>query len=449
MRKWLWNSLYLTALTAALPWLAYRRATTGRYKHGLREKLFGLDVRSSKLASLACDEHRETIWLHGVSVGEVQLLRPLMDALQIRRPLARFVISTTTQTGMELAERLFPTEVAKIYFPFDFSWAVDRTLATLKPALLVLGELELWPNLVRACNQRGVPIAVVNARLSEKSYRGYQRFRGFVRPMFAGVSLVASQSVTYSQRFANLGSPAKSIVTTGSFKFDNVSFDAGAREVQSLKKLVGIEAEDRVWVVGSTQSPEESAVCDAFLAAREQFPALKLIVIPRHAERFDSVAAELAQRGVRLLRRSTLKSNVASSEWDVLLVDTIGELRWWWGVAELALVGGSFGKRGGQNMIEPAAYGTNVAFGPNTSNFRDIVELLLNADAATRLSSLEEISPWLEGELANNMRGVLRGRNAQRLIRNNQGALTRTAELVSNLIQTDSPKFASRNNKAA
>lgn len=423
------NTIYGLILIVALPWLAWRRIKTGRYKAGLKQKLLGLKSlppTSSRSAPL--------IWLHGVSVGEVQLLRPLVERWQARCPDWSFAVSTTTDSGMELARKIYPSRVQLFYFPLDFTWAVAQTLTTLQPSLLVLGELELWPNLIDDCRRRGVPVAVINGRLSPRSFASYRRLSWLTRGMFTKLSLVAAQSQANAQRFQACGATANTIVT-GSIKFDNVAFDRHSPEIEQLRELVGIGNTHRVWVMGSTQVREELPAVRAFQQLHSEHPELKLIVVPRHPERFGPVAEEIQQTGVRLLRRTAVSMPVPHDAWDVLLVDTVGELRWWWGLAEIAIVGGSFGARGGQNMLEPAAYGSNVAFGPNTTNFRDIVELLLTSDAATRLESLDDIEPWVRDQLVSPAAGRSRGERAQQLIASGQGAMDRTLDALNALLE--------------
>ena len=438
--------LYVSLLLLALPWLLYRSYRTGRYRDGWREKLFGIDSDQTTISTV--DSEAPLIWLHGVSVGEVQLLKPLMEAIACRRGDARFAISTTTSTGMELAQRLFPAEVHKFYFPLDFSWGVQRRLDQLKPAILVLGELEAWPNLIAACNRRRIPIAVVNGRLSARSHRGYRRLGWLTRGMFAGLDTIAAQDVTYAKRFIDCGTPAGRVRTTGSIKFDNVQSQRDVEPVIALRRLVGLEHQTApVFMLGSSQGPEELAALEAFVSLRSQYQHLKLIIVPRHRERFDEAYRQLQERlestqlaatgdlsALKLLRRSQLQQPVEQSTWDVLLVDSIGELRWWWGLADYALVGGSFGSRGGQNMLEPAAYGASVAFGPRTENFRDIVELLLSADGATRLSGPEGIEPWLASQLQSPSEALQRGKRGQQVVLAQQGALERTVDELVKLL---------------
>lgn len=427
---WLFNLVYATALICLSPWLLFRAITTGRYRDGWNQKLFGSASWKSTEANAA---NRKTIWLHGVSVGEVQLLKPLIEQLRTSHPEARFIVSTTTKTGMELALKLF-TNTKVIYYPFDFSWAVNRVLDNLKPSLIVLGELELWPNFISAAHARKIPVTVVNARLSERSFRGYRRLSAITHSIFEKLSLVAAQDATYAQRFIECGVPADRVIVTGSVKFDNVNFDRQHERVKSLGELVGLTEKNRVWIVGSTQAPEEIAAAKCFASLAQLHPELRLIVVPRHPERFDTVFDELRSLGMPILRRSQLSNTHATTPWKILLVDTIGELRWWWGLADVALVGGSFGNRGGQNMLEPSAYGANVAVGPNTWNFRDIVQLLLEADALARLGDLSELLPWMESQLADPTSGNQRGQRAQQLVRRHQGALARTVDRLGRMV---------------
>lgn len=434
---WVRNAIYLSVLGVALPWLCWRRFKTKRYQAGLKEKLFGLTLPSAARPTTHRDSAtgaQPLIWLHGVSVGEIQLLKPLVAAWQARHPSWRFAVSCTTDSGMQLAHSAFGDEVLLFYFPLDFTWAVARTLDSLRPDMLVLGELELWPNTIDACRDRGVPVAVVNGRLSERSFRRYRRFTWLTRPMFGKLNLIAAQSESNAERFRQCGAPSTTIVT-GSIKFDNVSFDRQAPEVAQLRSWSGIQPEHRVWVMGSTQAGEELPAVHAWQQLKTQFPLLKLIVVPRHPDRFQQVAENIEHTGVRMHRRSAASSQLLADAWDVLLVDSVGELKWWWGLAEIAVVGGSFGARGGQNMLEPAAYGANVAFGPNTANFRDIVELLLAGDGAVQLSGLEELADWLLGQLLHPEPGRQRGHRAQAIIARSAGALGRTLDTLDGLLR--------------
>lgn len=430
MAIWIRNTIYAACLLLVSPWIVFRGLRTGRYQQGISEKFFGLSTNALPSQDAAPALESQNIWLHGVSVGEVLLLRPLVKQLLAKYPQARIFVSTTTQSGSQLAHQIMPPEVHVFYFPLDFSWAIRRTLKTLKPRLLVLGELELWPNLVALCQLDHIPVVVVNGRLSQNSFRGYQRLLPLVKNTFAKLSSVCAQTTQYGQRFVDCGVDPARVKVTGSLKFDNVQFDRNAASVVGLRDLVGIKPEHTVVIAGSTQIEEEQAALDAFLALHEHTPNLRLIIVPRHPERFEQVARAIDLSGLSWLRRSALREEGSAAQWQVLLVDTIGELSSWWGVASIALVGGTFGARGGQNMIEPSAYGCNVAFGPKTSNFRDVVELLLANDAASRLESPDDFLPWLQRQLDDPEAGQVRGRNAAELVRQQQGAMQATLDVL-------------------
>ncbi len=428
------NTVYLLLLALLFPWLLIRCWRGGRDRRGWRQKFFGLspsDVTWTTAGNLT------TVWFHGVSVGEILLLQTLVKQLRERLPDVRICISTTTPTGMQLARQCMPKDCMLFYFPLDFSWAIKRCLGALQPNLIVLGELELWPNLLSICKTQQIPVMVANGRLSENSFRGYQRVLPIVRPMFSSLRYVGAQTQEYAERFSKCGTPSSHVQVTGSIKFDNVAFDRHSEPVQRLRSLCGLGSDgaERVLVAGSTQEEEETIALEAYQQLKPKWASLKLILVPRHPLRSDGIA-QFAARHHRngeplvVLRRSQLESPVAPDAWDVLLVDCVGELVYWWALAEVALVGGTFGARGGQNMIEPAAYGCNTVFGPRTSNFRDAVGLLLAADAATQLSGEEDFASWLDKQLADPTQGQKRGQNAIQLIRQQQGALGKTLDVI-------------------
>lgn len=418
---------YASLLTAAAPYIAVRAARTGRYREGWAERILGRVPQLSGEAGC--------IWMHGVSLGEVQLLRPLVEHFDASGSQRRVVLSTSTLTGMQVAKRSLPG-ITSFYCPLDFSWAIKQALTRLQPRLIVLGELEVWPHLIGIATARNIPVAVVNGRLSDRSFRGYSRFRGLLHPTFSRLSLVAAQDATTAQRFCDLGVAPERVHVSGSLKFDNVNADRLHPEVVVRRQLVGLKDKHRIVVVGSTQDPEEQAALKAIEQLLPKHPDLKLIVVPRHPERFDEVDQLLRQGSLKVLRRSQIAQSANAEDWQVLLVDTVGELKWWWGVAELALVGGSFGSRGGQNMLEPAAYGARVAFGPNVWNFREIVRSLLEKDAVWQLPSLDALTDWINDSISDPLAGQNRPQRAMELIRSHQGATDRTCRLLESLLKS-------------
>jgi 3-deoxy-D-manno-octulosonic-acid transferase len=295
--------------------------------------------------------------------------------------------------------------------------------------MLVLGELEIWPNLIRICSQQQVSVAVVNARLSENSFRGYHKIRFLIGPILRQIDLIASQNQTYADRFMALGAHPNTTVVTGSIKFDGAETDRANPRTQSLRQLAGIQDSDVVLLAGSTQSPEEQIALNCYLKLKPEFSNLRLIIVPRHPARFDIVAKTIRNSKTRFTRRSQLMAGMIAEP--VLLVDTIGELSAWWGISTVAFVGGSMGNRGGQNMIEPAAYGAAVCFGPNTRNFRDIVEQMLRNNAARVVSSESELLQFVRKCLESDSFAASLGLRAKNLVRDNAGALNKTIQLIS------------------
>lgn len=430
---YLLNLVYLGLLVALSPWLVYAAVRQGKYRRGWPEKLLGrVPIRAGD---------RPCVWLHAVSVGEVNLLGTLIAELARRRPELQFVISSTTATGYALACQKYAAHTV-CYCPLDFSWAVRAAVARLRPDLLVLAELELWPNLIRAATERSVPVAIVNGRLSERSYRGYRRLRPLIRRVLTQLRLIVAQNATYAERFRQLGAGEEQLVIAGSMKFDGARTDRSNADTLRLAALAGIRPSDRVFLAGSTQDPEERLAVETFRQLAGEHPSLRLILVPRHAERFEEVAAMLAETGLPWQRRSRLEGEGIDPLARVLLVDAIGELGAWWGTAEISFVGGSLGRRGGQNMIEPAAYGAAVSFGTNTRNFRDVVEQLLAADGARVIGNGQELTQFVRQALEDPEWGAALGARAARLVASQLGATARTADKLLGLLPQSPPPAA-------
>jgi 3-deoxy-D-manno-octulosonic-acid transferase len=422
---WLLNVAYFALLAVLSPVLGWRIVVRGKYRTGWREKLLG------QVKPRGGD--RPCLWFHAVSVGEVLQLEPVLKELRVRLPAVEFVISTTTPTGRSVAEAKFPRDRV-CYFPLDFSWAVREAVARLRPTAIVLVELELWPNFVLHARRSGIPVALINGRLSERSLRGYRRLRPLVSRLLGSLQAIAVQNSTYAERFLELGASRQQLSITGSIKFDRVESDRRNPKTLELRAAFGIGDSEPVFVAGSTQESEEAAAIDAYLAVRARFPALRLILVPRHKERFDEVARLIESRGLPLCRRSSASNAVPRHDSrSVFLLDTLGELAACWGLADVAFVGGSLTNRGGQNMIEPAGYGAAVLFGPNTHNFRDVVERLLSADAARVVHNGAELTAAVADCLAHPERARAQGARAQELVLSQQGATQRTIEILVSL----------------
>ncbi len=431
---WLLNTVYLLLLTVLSPFIAWRIVRHGRYRRGISEKLRGRLPHSN--------DTREVVWFHAVSVGEVIQLQKIVE--EFRRQSAdrfRVLVSTSTDTGFDLALKRFP-DCQVTWFPLDFSWSVVSALRSVQPRMVVLMELELWPNFLAECQRQQIPVSVINARMSERSYRGYSRIRSLMAPLFGRLALVAAQSQSNADRLQALGVSRDRLHVTGSIKFDGVATDRSNPATESLRKLFRLSQAETVFMAGSTQEPEERLALRTWLECRKEYPALRLILVPRHRERFDEVAKLIRDAGVDVVRRSSWETSKRPSSDAVILLDTIGELSACWGLADIAFVGGSFGNRGGQNMIEPAAFGATVLFGPNTWNFRDVVQTFKEANACVQLDSPEEFTSAVARLLACPAERQSLGDAAQNAVKLQTGATANTATLLLEVVYSQTAKPA-------
>jgi 3-deoxy-D-manno-octulosonic-acid transferase len=429
------NLIYLVLLILFAPLLFFRAWRTGRYREGWSEKVRGK-------APLRIGD-RPCIWFHAVSVGEVLLLKPMVHELARRRPGWEVVVSTTTATGLAVARRTYP-DLVTFYAPLDFSWATRRAVERIRPTVLALVELEIWPNLVWAAKHAGARVAIINGRLSLRSHRGYQKLRGPLGSTLRRLDAVAAQTDEYAARFVDLGVPKDRVRVTGSVKYDGLESNRDNPRTLTLRKALELDPADIVFVAGSTMHGEEAAALAAYRAARAFHPRLRLVLIPRHADRFDRVAAWLEEQGEPVLRRSWMNPPSRSgARRPVLLVDTIGELPAVWGLADIAFVGGSLAPgRGGQNMMEPAAYGASVLFGPYTSNFRETVENLLQRGAARQVADPAELTAALIEALDDPESAAGRGARGRDYVLAQNGAANRTMSELDRLVECAPEKSA-------
>ncbi len=437
---WFLNLVYSGLLLTVSPLLIYRRIRHGKYRGGWREKLTGSLTRRFP--------DRRCIWFHAVSVGEVLQLQKVLDETQARFPDAELFVTTTTDTGYDVARTKYPQHTVS-YFPLDFTWGVSRALASIKPDLVVLVELELWPNFIFQCRRRQIPLALINGRIGEKSFRGYSRAKPLMRRVLNCFQVLATQNATFARRLQDLGGPADCLAVTGNIKFDRVESDRNNPRTTELRRAFGIKPDEQVLIAGSTQSPEEMYALDAWRILRKDFPKLRLILVPRHKERFDEVAELVHQRGVPLVRRTesttALDATVCENPTSpVLLLDTLGELAACWGLADIAFVGGSLTNRGGQNMLEPAGYGAAILFGPNTWNFKEITEALLSRQAARVVRDPDEMLRTLRDLLEHPDQALQMGSIARQFVSEQQGATVRTVDLIARLIPTQIPDCSVR-----
>ena len=419
--SWLLNGVYLVVLFLLSPWLLYRALRTGRYRRGLRDKLFGLHESPPAAA----------VWFHGVSVGEIHLLRQVIATFRQHNPDVPCVLSTTTETGFDEARRCFP-DLFVFFFPFDFSWAVRRSLRLLTPRLIVLAETELWPNFLMAARRQGVPVAVINGRMSPRSLKRYLWVKPLARRLFGQVDLMLMQTEHYARAVRILGVNPERVAVTGNIKFDGVLADRRNPHTQLLREAFQVKNDELIWIAGSTQAPEEEIALGIWQKLHKENLKLRLILVPRHKERFEEVSQLLMRSGADFARRSS----DADLSKPVILVDTIGELGALWGLADVAFVGGSLdGRRGGQNMIEPAAFGSAVVFGPYVWNFADTAARLIDAHAACQIADAGQLETVVRMLLedANERRRL--GAAARAFVLRQQGATEQTVTLLGELLE--------------
>jgi 3-deoxy-D-manno-octulosonic-acid transferase len=424
----LYNFLYSVALglgmLASLPYWLFQMARHGKYRKGLTERLGWVPAR------LRLPEKDEAvIWIHAVSVGEVLAVEGLVEELRRRFPRHRILISTTTDTGQALARKRFG-ENSVFYFPMDFAFAIRPYLQALRPQLVVMAETEFWPNIMRLAHASGVRVAVVNARISDRSWPNYRRSRGLLRRVLANVDLFLAQTQQDAARLQHIGASRERVRVTGNLKFD-IPLPTPPAIVESLRNCITENATGPVLVCGSTADGEESLLLKAFENLVVQYPRATMILAPRHPERFSAVATLLQQMSIRFHRRSLWKGEELAG--GVLLLDTIGELAALYALADIAFVGGSLVPRGGHNIIEPAQHGVATVVGNHTENFRDIVNLFRGRDAVRIVGPAELPLVFLE-LLANDAERRALGQRGAETMRSQIGATLRTGDALQELL---------------
>jgi 3-deoxy-D-manno-octulosonic-acid transferase len=405
------------AFLLALPLFAWRAARSGKYLASLRQR-FGRGLPPLNA------EGAPAVWVHAVSVGEVLVARPLVESLRRRLPAHRVYLSTTTLTGMALARQRMGAAHGVFFAPFDWRGPVRRALRAARPTLLVLVETELWPNLVHEARRAGARLAVVNGRLSPTSFRRYRLVRALLGRVLREIDLFLMQSEPHADRVRALGAPAERVRVPGNLKFDALAelpppaFDPGPGPW---------------WVAGSTMAEEEERVLEAFVALRAHRPGLRLLLAPRHPERFAEVAALAAARGLAVTRRTALDGRAPGG--DVLVLDTIGELASLYAVATVAFVGGSLVPTGGHDVLEPAAAGRAVVVGPHMENFREIAEAFLAEDALVQVAGAGALEGAVGALLDDVPRREALGARARALVERHRGAVARTVEALASLAE--------------
>jgi 3-deoxy-D-manno-octulosonic-acid transferase len=446
----LYSVLVLAVAVIASPWFVYQALRYKKYVASLGQRMGYLPVSFNMDAD-------ESIWIHAVSVGEVLTARPLISDLKKRYPDLRMFLSTTTLAGQQLARRSVPDVDAVFYFPFDLGIFVRRTLDLVRPKLFIMMETEIWPNLLYECRRRGVKTAVVNGRLSARSFSRYRLIRGFMRRVLDHVDRFLVQSEESARRFIDVGADPARVVVTGSLKFD--SLDMSPNALQALAhpttqspRRGGPGARDRVLryfrvpssrlviVAGSTMKGEESAVLRAFRRVRTTTPNALLVIAPRHPERFGEVEQLVRSEGWKTARRSDLAID-NEPRVDVVVLDTIGELATVYQIATVVFVGGSLVATGGHNVLEPAVFGKPIVFGPHMENFAEIADAFVSNGAGVQLAGEQQLDETFMSLMSDPVRRARLGAAARALVEANRGAKEKSATVLADLLPRETRQY--------
>jgi 3-deoxy-D-manno-octulosonic-acid transferase len=424
----IYNILFIGFFVLSSPYYFLRMWRRGGWREGFGQRFGRYDSKFKQAIT-----NRHTLWIHAVSVGEVNICTQLIRALEPRLPNLKIVVSTTTTTGMGELQRKLPNHISRIYYPLDYRACVSRALKTIRPEAILLVEAEIWPNFLWQAKARQIPVFLVNARLSERSFPRYGRYGFLFRGLFGSLTGVGAQSEADAAKLRDLGCRPESIQVVGSLKFDAAKLEERRLvDVPGMLRQLGVPREARVLVAGSTHPGEEALLAEQFQRLRKLFPDLFLILVPRHFERSREVGQDLEDRGVKFVYRNevTQSTQYGPREIECLLVNTTGELKHFYEHATVIFIGKSLTAQGGQNPIEPGAIGKAIVFGPNMQNFAEVVRSFLARGGAVQVANAAELETVLGELLADPRRREELGRKALETVRENLGGIERTVDMI-------------------
>jgi 3-deoxy-D-manno-octulosonic-acid transferase len=380
-----------------------------------------LPTLPDRFGFLKLSPQKNSIWVHAVSVGEVKAVERLLERLRQQFPASPLVVSTATPTGQQLARQRRDIIDQTFYFPIDLPWCVSRALDRVQPQMVIIAETEIWPNFLRACRKRGTRVVMINGRISDKSFARYRLVRRWLRKVFEDYTIIGMQSEMDRRRIEAIGADPQKVTVFGNLKYDVVG---ASKPVEPA--LAGVlEGWNPLWIAASTMPGEEDFVLDAFAELRIAHPRLKLLIAPRHADRFDAVEEMVQRRRISCARRTRLDGAA-----DVLVLDSFGELASVFQYATVVFMGGSLVSRGGHNVLEPAMYRKPIVFGPHMENFRDMARLFLESRAAVQIHSPAELAQATGELLKNESKARELGRNAHDIVQQNTGATDRVLRFL-------------------
>ncbi len=417
---WVYRIGLAAFFVAALPVFLFQAILRGKYRRALPERLGAVPAWTGAAAPL---------WVHAVSVGEVMAAIPLVRQVERRWPALPILMSTVTDTGRGVGRQRLPGKPF-VFFPLDFAWAVRRALDRIRPRAVVLTETELWPLFIRACGERGIPVIVVNGRISPRSYPRYRRVRFWFGRVLQGVRLFCMQTPEDAARVRDLGAPPERVHVVGNLKFD-LAGDEDPAEGARVRAMLGLAPDRRVLVAGSTHKGEEPLVLEAYRRARSAIPDLALILAPRHPERLEEVADLLREAGLAWVQRSKAPAPEGTA---AVLVDTMGELSRLYAAGTVVYVGGSLVPIGGHNVLEPAAHGRPVLFGPHMGNFAEMARLFREQGAGLEVQDAASLAAAALRLLGDPAEARRMGEAGRRIVATHRGAAERTVALLEPLL---------------
>jgi len=431
--------IYLLVALAITPWVVYRMVRYRRYLAGWSHR-FGRIIRKDPAL-------KKCIWLHAVSVGEVNAAKTIVKELENRFGNYEIIITATTDTGFARATEIFGTNHKVFYFPLDFSWIMRRVFRNIQPTICLLMEQEIWPNFVQIAGRLHIPVVVVNGRISDKGFSRFKKIKPIAKEMFQKISLILAQTDEYAQRFKEIGVPEKKVVVTGSLKYDTAQITDKVEGAKALAADLKIKKQ-RLWVAGATGNDEEQILLDVYqnLKKQDQFKNLRLVIVPRKPERFDEVAQLIKQAGFDLIRYSEVKrltaettekskiKNQKSKIDTVILGDTMGDLRKFYSLATIIFVGRSLVPMGGSDLAEAAALGKPTLFGPHAFNFKQTVDALLAGEGAVMVKDKQDLLDTIQKCLTEPDFAQQIAQNGQDVIKKNQGATEKTIDQIAKFL---------------
>jgi len=426
--RFIYNILFIVFFCLSAPYYFVRMRRRGNWQEGFSERFGKFNAKVKQAMT-----NRHVLWIHAVSVGEVNVATQLISALQMRLPNLKIAVSTTTTTGMAELHKKLPSHIQKIYYPIDRKACVRRAFMAIHPDAIVLVEAEIWPNFLWTAEDFGIPTFLVNARLSERSFRGYKRFGFLFRPLFAGFAGVGCQNEADAERLRQLGCQPEKIRVVGNLKYDAAKLDERQPlDVPRFLAQLGVPKDAPVLIGGSTHAGEEGVLAEVFMRLRKKFPDLFLVVVPRHFERGKEAGRDIAEHGVRFVYRKeiTPQSQFQPGEVDCLLVNTTGELKYFYEHSTVIFVGKSLMAEGGQNPIEPGVLGKPMVFGPNMQNFEAIAKSFVERRGALQVKDATELEHAIATLLADREQAAALGLNALKVVRENLGAIDKTVDMI-------------------